>query len=360
MKLYITFLFVGFFYCSCGGGITTGGNSNTEITCSDGTKRIQANCTSVTSLKERVANANLGIPRWGLGFGGQYEERALGQIQESTQHLAVSLESKCRQFNACAISAEEWSIAEANILSQLNRHVELSNQLENDNADAQTGDALYTNAVPEQANLRLSVAYSLEFVQDVKGKYAKHTSGTPLASGSKFRIYIRTNQQAFAYILLLSSQGEATTLFPMRGIRLLNPLPGNTDIFIPDTNSGVFSLDEVTGVEHLQVIVSVEPLNDLENRLELLQSESNNHRDSVPLLQTIGNLLCDGKDEARKRGINLEPSAVDCGGVTTRGINLVPLSNTESTGIDQLVTRPYDNLLIKQHEIKHVARADSN
>ena len=330
--------------------------AGTQFNCPDGTPRTKVDCASISSLKGRVVSANLGIPKIGLGFGGSYDEQAIEQISSSTQALAVSLDAQCQQYNACAIDAATWTQNQQRLV----QHVNYAEQLTAPNAAV--GDAMWANAVPELAAERLSLEYRVETRSASETAFRQHAHGATMMSGDKLRFQIRANRTAHLYILLLSSQGEASQLFPMPGINMVNPLPANAVVTIPDPSSGaVYGLDAVTGKEHIQILASTEPLGDVEQRLAQLQgapAAGAAQPSSEQLLSSIGDLLCDG-DAERTRGIVLTKSSAKCGDVTTRGIQLeqAPAAGrTAGQGApvgSALNARPNDNVIVYQHEIDH-------
>ncbi len=322
----------------------------TDFNCPDGTPRIKVDCASIASLKGRVVSANLGIPKVGLGFGGSYDEQALEQISSATQQLAVTLDAQCEQYNACAIDAATWNENQQRIM----QHLAFVEQM-SATPDAVLGDALWSNAVPELEAKRLHLEYRLEAHGSNETEFQNHESGEALTSGDKMRFVVRVNRKAYIYILLLASQGEVSQLFPMPGIQLRNPIPAGETNTIPDASSAaVFTLDEVTGREHIQILASTEPLSDVEQRLaQMADSAESSGKD---VLTSIGRLLCDG-DKVRTRGIKLTKSSAACGQIVTRGIQLKKLAGTAVTKtgeqLSKLNARPNDNIIVYQHEIDH-------
>lgn len=345
------------------------GTGGKTIDCPDGTQRLEVDCNAVSSLKERVIAANLGIPKIGLGFSGSYEERALGQISESTQQMAVGFEAKCRQYNACAINSAEWTGSEDKIRQQLTTHVDLSQELKDatDDTRAIIGNTIWGNAIPDLAAKQLSIMYALEVKPKDATEFHVHQSGDPLTSGDEFRLRIKTSKTAYVYLLLLSSQAETSQLFPMKEINLSNPIEPGRETLLPDTATGTFELDKVTGTEHLQILASTTPLTDIESRLKelaKLNEASNTSNTEAPkaarqnILKSIGNLLCEGNDAARARGVNLKPTTVDCGGIRTRGVLLKKQvqegMGTSREKISSVVAEPNDNVVVIQHRIVHI------
>lgn len=335
-------------------GATNGGD---PVDCPDGTKRIAVNCASMAGLRSRVMEANAGIPGIGFGLGGSYEEKAISQVTEATANKAIDLDNMCRQYNACAIDAETWLASER----QLREHVRLVEQLKA-NPQASAGDAVWTNARPDLATKRLE-AYIQVQARTPGGAFRVHGDGEPLRSGDKVRFALRTSTPSYVYIMLLSSQGIPTQMFPMDGIQVTNPIPANTPVLIPNPAAGEFELDNVTGKEHIQIVISDKPLADIEQRLAALGDKPTKTQ-GQELLQSLGDLMC--PDGAQKtRGMSLKPSSVSCGGVATRGLILkaanaaapVVYNAASSALTDVLRAVPNDTVVVWQHAIDHRAAA---
>jgi hypothetical protein len=313
-----------------------------NLSCPDGTTRPAMDCQTDLGLRERVIAANASLGQTGIGIGGKYEERAVGQVTDSTYHLALKLESACKEYNACVGTPESYSAQAQMIREQLGHHVSLVGGLEK-GVSAQLGDEIWSNAVPELAAQRLAMDWRLEAVSN--GQTIIHADGAPLRSGDKFRVVVRPTIAAHVYVLLLSSSGEASVLFPNPAMPLHNPLPGGQEVAIP--NDGTFELDAVTGDEHLQILASSQPLSDLEQRLASMDDAPNSQQPEQGVLGGIGQLLCDESDG--KRGIKYMKSAVQCGASKTRGV----VYKKAAGAVQRLVARPNDDVIVYQHRIDH-------
>ena len=312
------------------------------IECPDGTTRLPIACNSVSALKTRVMDANVGLPSLGLGFGGSYEEKAMGQITESTQHLALRLESDCQKYNACAVPADAYQSDQ----KRAEKHVTNVDALRSE-ATPQRADAIWENARPDLAANRLDLAYRLE-ARSPGGAFRVHTSGEVLHSGDELRLAATVSQPAHLYVLLLSSNGTGDVLFPNTAFQSSNPAPAGTEVLIPPAALGVFALDNVTGEESIQIIASARPLTDIQARLEKMSGG----KPSKKVLEKVGNLLCDG---ARTRGVTYKPASVACGGARTRGITYLakPIAGA-ANAVNQVVrARPNDEVIVRQHIIDH-------
>jgi hypothetical protein len=313
-----------------------------KVDCQDGTTRPAMDCQTELGLRERVVAANATLGQLGLGIGGRYEERAKGQVTDSTYQLALKLESLCSEYNACAITSDRYSDQAQRIREQLTTHVAMVGSLQS-GVTAEAGDRIWTNAVPDLAAARLELGVRVE-TSSRGGATTLHRDGAPLHSGDRMRIVVTPSVDAHVYILLLASNGEPSVLFPHPAMPLHNPLPGGRDIAIP--NDGTFALDAVTGEEHIQVLASRTPLSDIEARLAAMAHQKPGKAPEQGVLGAIGNLLCD--EPSSQRGIEYRKSSASCEGRRTRGIVYEKDGATPT-----LAARPNDDVIVYQHRIDH-------
>jgi len=315
------------------------------VSCPDGSTRPRLDCSSDMGLKERVVKTNASIPSLGLGFGGGYEERASGQITDSTYQMALSLERACKDFNACILSEADYLERTNAARTALGKHMTLTGQLQ---AGKPVGDQLWTNARPDLAKSRLEISYYVKAQAAGASQAVVHQSGQPLRSGDRIAFVVSPSHDAHVYLLLFSSQGEASQIFPMPEIGLTNPIPGGSQVTIPPTGS--FELDDVTGTETLHLIAAKQPLADIDNRLRALKAGSPETHTAV--LHQIGNLLC--RDEGMDtRGLNLATTSVTCGEHQTRGMSLSNMAVGNLGEGSKLVALPNDDVIVEQHSIVH-------
>jgi len=86
--------------------------------------------------------------------------------------------------------------------------------------------------------------------------------GATLYTNDNLKLFFRTNDDCYVYVLLFGSSGIAQVLFPHSQISLSNRVQGNKEYFIP-TGDNWFWLDEKTGTETIYVVASYEPIRDL-------------------------------------------------------------------------------------------------
>ncbi len=315
-----------------------------DVTCPDGSVRPQVDCASDLGLKGRVIDANASLGQIGLGLGARYEERAVGQVTDSTYQLALRLESACKDYNACVTSAEGYTAEASSLRHQLDQHVALVQSL-GAGASEEAGDAVWSNAVPELAAERLSLQYRLE-ASSGGGATFVHRDGDPLRSGDEFRVVVRSDRPAYVYILLMSSQGVPSQLFPMPEMGLRNPIQAGGEVSIPD--DGTFALDANPGEESLQILASSRPLSDLEARLQSLAKGGETVEQARQgLLGSVGQLLCDAPENTR--GIVYKKASAACDGRERRGI----VYKKAKEAVQRVAAGPGDDVIVVQHHIAH-------
>ncbi len=311
-----------------------------DVTCPNGTLRPQIDCSSDLGLKGRVVDANASLGRIGLGIGASYEEGAVGAVTDSTYQLALQLESLCKDYNACAVDPVGYQAASSEIRTQLSEHVRLVGRLEGA-ASPQAGDAVWSNARPDLAAARVAADVRVEAVRAGSNETVLHRSGDRLHSGDGFRVVLRPSVQAHVYVLLLSSQGEGSVLYPDARMGTRNPASGGAEIAIPP--DGLFVLDDVAGTETVQVLVSAKPLTDLEARLAAMQG-SGSAAQPRPVLQRVGELLC---PPGGRRGVHYEKASAACDGRTHRGVVY------QKTERPRIAAVPGDDVVVLQHVVEH-------
>ncbi len=314
-------------------------------------ERVTVDCRSSQALRNEVFEVNAGLPQIGLGFQGKYESQALQQVRESTEHLAINLESLCRDYNACALDQHSYLEETRRIRERLSNHLQLAEQ-QRQSRLPELGDKLWSNARPDLAHSRLSLTYRLEVATG--SGYRVHRSGEALTTGDEVRFVLEANQAGFVYVLLLSSQGTPALLFPLPEHGLDNPVPAGRAIIAPPPERVRLQLDAVTGVEHLQIIASTSPLNDLSQRMAALQPGARGDKPvGAELLNQVGQLLCATASEPAKVEATL--SSVKCNGRPNRGLIFVapPSGAAASSSGIVLAAQPNDGVVVYQHEIVH-------
>ena len=311
-----------------------------DVTCPDGSLRPQIDCRQDVGLKGKVVDANASLGKIGLGLGASYEEGAVGQVTDSTYQLALQLESLCKDYNACVMDPAGYQAASSDIRRQLSDHVRLVGRLEGASGSPEDGDAVWANARPDLAAQRVAADVRVEAVKAGASQTLIHRDGDRLAAGDGFRVVLRPAVQAHVYVLLLSSQGEASVLYPDPRMGMANPAAGGSEIAIPP--DGLFVLDQTPGTETLQILVSSRPLTDLESRLASLAAGG--EQPSKGVLERVGGLLC---PPGGKRGVTYTKTSAACDGRTHRGVVYQKREQPRVAAV------PGDDVVVLQHTIEH-------
>jgi len=311
-----------------------------QIKCPDKSVRPQLDCSSDIGLKRKVKSANVKLAQFQLGLGGRYEEEASGEINNSTYQYAQVLENLCKNYNSCLMPVAEYQAESSGLRKKILSHLSLMDRHEE---GAGLGAELWANAVDAQLGQQVQLSYRIEASRPGVFSGRAHISGAPLTYKDQIHFYFTPRSPTYIYILHLSSQGEASALFPDRENGWNNPMPGGLEVRFPP-GSVYFEVDDAPGIETLHLIASHRPLTDLDARLEDLKLGKGAGGSAV--LTTIGGHLC-GEGE-HTRGLKLKKSSVQCGDWTTRGLQL----KSGSTG-GSLVAAPGDDIVVVQHQIVH-------
>jgi len=324
-------------------------NPSSPVIC-DGAQRPRVDCSSSRALRSQVLEVNAGLSQIGLGFDGKYETHALQQVRESTEHLALNLESMCEDYNACVLDRERYVEETGRIRELLSRHLRLAAE-QRESAAPGRGDELWSNARPDLARARLSLAYRVEVRQG--SGFRTHHSGETLQTGDEIRFVLEPSRPAFVYVLLLSSQGTSARIFPLPELGLNNPLPEAARVTVPPPERVRLQLDSNTGVEHLQIVASSTPLDGLAAASAPPPPGARAERAQAPrVLREVGQLLC---PETPGGALLAGASSVACNGRLDRGLQLTsPAAALDpSGGQTVLAAQPNDDVVVFQHEIVH-------
>jgi hypothetical protein len=324
-------------------------NPPSPVIC-DGAERPRVDCSASRALRSQVLEVNAGLAQIGLGFEGKYETHALQQVRESTEHLALNLESMCEDYNACVLDRESYTEETGRIRELLSRHLRLATE-QRESAAPLRGDELWSNARPDLARARLSLVYRVEVQSG--GEFRVHRSGETLHTGDEIRFRLEPSRPAFVYVLLLSSQGTSARLFPLPELGLNNPLPAGASVTVPPPEGVRLQLDAHTGVEHLQIVASSTPLDGLAAASAPPPPGARAEGAQAPrVLREVGQLLC---PEGTERTLDARTSSVACNGRLDRGLQLTAAAATPGSPGEQtlLAAQPNDDVVVFQHEIVH-------
>ncbi|TAL10474.1 MAG: DUF4384 domain-containing protein [Nitrospirae bacterium] len=105
------------------------------------------------------------------------------------------------------------------------------------------------------------------------GKISLLNEGDPLRATDNFAVVVRPDNPSYVYIWQTDSSGEVFRVFPNSDFNPLgNPVSAKTEVWLPVAKNQRqwFHLDQNPGEEEIVVVVSSDPLQDLEDPLGLL------------------------------------------------------------------------------------------
>lgn len=313
----------------------------------DNQPRTLVDCSAHANLRHDVVEANAGIKQLGFDVGGGYESAALGQVRESTEQLALQLESACRDYNACVTNADTYLQVKDQVSARLSKHLNLVAEQQT-HPSATLGDAIWSNAVPDQAEQRLILRYDVQSRQ--AGRFVAHASGDALTSGTELRIDIEVSRDAYVYLVLVTPHDNPMALYPNPDLRTQNPLRAAQRVSLPPSGVSLV-LDQHPGIEQLQFVASLNPLPRLEASLEALRVQpraaGTSDAPRLKFLEDVGALLCVPKRNTTPR---IAGTRVDCDDTPSRGLVLV---QTSAATDQQVAAVPNDDVVVLQHEITH-------
>jgi len=93
--------------------------------------------------------------------------------------------------------------------------------------------------------------------------------GAVLRSGDRFKIEFQLQEGAYAVLLALNSQGHVCSLWPRNVVSSNAKAEAGVTYFVPSDDEW-FELDDNRGVEKIYLLISVEPIEGLENKIREL------------------------------------------------------------------------------------------
>lgn len=101
--------------------------------------------------------------------------------------------------------------------------------------------------------------------------------GGTLYSNDNIKIFFRTNEDCYVYVLMFDSSGKASQIFPNKDISMSNRIEGKREYRIPPGGDW-FWLDDKIGTETVYVIASYEPLKEITRLLMEMEKEGEKGR----------------------------------------------------------------------------------
>jgi len=118
---------------------------------------------------------------------------------------------------------------------------------------------------------RIGLRYTL-LERDPAGKYVEVLPSTVFHSGDHVKISIMANHSGYLYLIQQGSSGSWSPIFPDQGAeRGSNYVESGKVYEVP--SDGAFELNRQPGKEHLYILLSVNPINDLDGAIFGLQNQ---------------------------------------------------------------------------------------
>ncbi len=309
----------------------------------------------------------------GLRVEGQTSVLNLGRVQGATERVAihrinaeveryVAAQTRlCREYNACVVSAEEYS-ARAEELSR--RLLPVGDAVAAMNAATGYRErqapllALYDDVVPaaarpEEITLRLTV--EAELPASVGGGRARVLPGEELPTNARVVFTLEVSRPAYVYVFQRSPSGEPAVLFPDARIGLDNPLPAGVVQRIPPGAERFRVNERDLGEERVYLVASVEPLSTLDGALARVAAGAVKDVAASPELSALAALPPrdpgDCAPPAAARGLELAPGSRSC----SRGLELAPAAAAAASLAAR--TDPGDSVIVKAFPFQHVTEA---
>jgi len=308
----------------------------------------------------------------GLRVEGQTSVLNLGRVQGATERVAihrinaeveryVAAQTRlCREYNACVVSAEEYSARAAELSRRL---LPVGGAVAAMNAATGYRErqapllALYDAVVPaaarpEEITLRLTV--EAELPASVGGGRVRVLPGEELPTNARVVFTLEVSRPAYLYVFQRSPGGEPTVLFPDARIGLANPLPAGVVQRLPPGADRFRVNERDLGEERVYLVASGEPLSSLDEALARVAAGAVKDVAASPELAALAALpprdAGDCAPPATARGLELAPASRSC----SRGLELAPAATPASLAAR---TDPGDSVIMKAFPFQHVTEA---
>lgn len=250
----------------------TGGQT---VSCS-GEDRVTLDCTSEVSYQG--ASGEAGVKVLNIAEAqGKFEEKAIRRVGDQVEQFVAAHTRACRDYNACVMSAEQYQAEASEARRRLQVLPVLTEALKSAKTDderAKALDALYRGVVPDEKRVE-EVTFRMGMVADIPenlgGGSVSVAPGGSLPTGAKVFFKVDASKEAYVYIFQVTPTKGVNVLFPDPRIGTSNPLPGGTATRIPGEKR--FKLDDKDiGTEKVYVVVSTQPVSNLDAALDKVKS----------------------------------------------------------------------------------------
>jgi len=138
------------------------------------------------------------------------------------------------------------------------------------------------------SNDQIGLRYSL-LLRDAEGKYQEASPNAIFHSGDHLRLSVMANQPGYLYVIQQGSSGNWSPIFPPPGsAQDVNRIEQGRVYQIPNGN-GAFRFDQNPGQEKLFIVLSRQPIHDLDSTIQGLKP-SGQKQDTPPATSSSATL----------------------------------------------------------------------
>ncbi len=335
-----------------------------------GEPRVMLDCSS--EVNYQGVSGEAGVDVIGLGsISGQFEDRAIRRVNDQVAQFVAAQTRSCREYNGCVLSGDQYR-AEASEtrrkLQVIPAALEALKAAKSEPERARALDLLYRGVVPDDKRVE-EVTFRLGMVAEMPESLGGGTFGVApggaVPTGAKVFFKLDVSKEAYVYMFQTTPRGEVNVLYPDPRIGTQNPVPARLASRIPDRKSFRVN-DKDLGTENVYMVVSREPVSDLNAALDKVKSGEVSTLAQSQMLRSVAmvappaeakkcktrRLVLDGSDDGggddttctRPRGLELDDDDLRSRGVT---IDDVP------AGV-QVRTQPGDDLIVSVFPFEHL------
>lgn len=334
-----------------------------------GEERITRDCSSEVDYQGISANAEVNIASIG-GAKGNYEDKALRRVSEQIQQFVILHKRACQDFNAC-IGTEQDYVAKSEKIARVPVLMQAVKGAKTDAEREKALDVLYRDMVPTEQRpeeISFQMGMSAALPPELGGDHFIVAPGDPLPTDGRVHFMLSASKRSYLYIFQTTPSGEVNVLFPDPRIGTRNPLAATTPVRIPGGDQAFRVNDKDLGIEKVYVVVSVNPVDDLDAALGRVKSGEVTQVAQDSFLQGITSVLPRTQaGDCKTRALELDESAPAKRACTRpRGLDLVgtPDANPSSRASNQRPvsiasrTTAGDDMIVQVFHFDHVTKAE--
>jgi hypothetical protein len=262
--------------CPGGGSGGDAGATPGSTRMCQGEERVMLDCSSEVNYQGVSGDAEISVMDIASAKGG-FEEKAIRRVNEQVEQFVAAQTRACRDYNACVMSNEDYRVEATETRQRMQILPTLMTALKSAKTESERVkvlDRLYRGVVPDEKRVE-EVTFQMNMLAtlpaELGGGSFSVAPGGAVPTGAKVHFTVRTSKQAYLYIFQTTPLGEVNVLFPDARIGTSNPMTGGVAARIPGAQSFRVN-DKDIGTEHVYVVVSAKPLNDIGSALGKVRS----------------------------------------------------------------------------------------